>query len=394
MSKTKTIKEKDIANEAEKIAEKALEKELRSTDADFAKGGALWKVLVERGRSQGGLSYEDIKAASGRPDMTEDELEALSAELEAAGVDVTDYLSAEEIDILESYSEEFGENLEETEEILTSENIPLEDPVRAYLKEIGKIELIDAQTEIELAKRIAEGDESAKNALVEANLRLVVNISKKYIGKGLHLLDLIQEGNIGLMKAVDKFDYTMGYKFSTYATHWIRQAIARAVADQARTIRIPVHMVEAYNRVARASRQMVQELGREPTTAEIAERLDMESSKVLAIQKLTQTPVSLDSPVGEEEDSHFGDFIPDRDSLSPEDEAYRTLLKDEINSALHTLSEREEHVLKLRYGLLDGKIYTLEEIGRQLEITRERIRQIEKKALRKLFVKYSKYRNI
>ena len=344
--------------------------------------------LIAKGKEAGFVTYEDIRAAAGR-DIDEDELAGISARLLESGIDVADEN--------ETPDTEYDVD-EDTDIVLTSENVSTEDPVRVYLKEIGKIPLIDGDREKILAKRILEGSDeektAAKNELVEANLRLCVNIAKRYIGKGLPFLDLIQEGNIGLLKAVEKFDYTMGYKFSTYATCWIKQAINRAIADQGRTIRIPVHMVEAYNKVTRCSKQLLQELGREPTIDEVADRLGMEPSKVENIRKAAQTPISLESPIGEEEDSHLGDFIPDSDTPSPEDEAYRSLLKEEISSALRALSPREEHVLKLRYGLLDGRNYTLEEIGQQLNITRERIRQIEKKALRKLFVKYSKLGNL
>ncbi len=348
--------------------------------------------LMSRGREQGYITYDDIRITYRSPDMSVDNLIKVSVWLEEEGIDVIDYITPDEIDEIESDDQD--ESVEDIDKILTTEDVSTEDPVRIYLKEIGKIPLIDGDSEVELAKKIVEGDEDAKNKLVEANLRLAVNIAKRYIGKGLPFLDLIQEGNIGLLKAVEKFDHTMGYKFSTYATCWIKQSINRAIADQGRTIRIPVHMVETYNKVTRCSRQMLQELGREPTTEELAERLGMEPWRVVNIQRVTQTPISLESPIGEEEDSHLGDFIPDSETPSPEDEAYKSLLKEELSNALHTLSAREEHVLKLRYGLLDGKTYTLEEIGQQLKITRERIRQIEKKALRKLFVKYSKLRNM
>ncbi len=355
------------------------------------KGGEIEELLA-KGREQGYITYDDIRIVYKNPEMSIDSLIKVSVWLEEDGIDVIDYITPDEIDEIES--DDGDEDVEEIDRILTTEDVSTEDPVRIYLKEIGKIPLIDGDSEVELAKRIADGDEEAKNQLVEANLRLAVNIAKRYIGKGLPFLDLIQEGNIGLLKAVEKFDHTMGYKFSTYATCWIKQSINRAIADQGRTIRIPVHMVETYNKVTRYSRQMLQELGREPTTEELAERLGMEPWRVVNIQRVTQTPISLESPIGEEEDSHLGDFIPDSETPSPEDEAYKSLLKEELSNALHTLSAREEHVLKLRYGLLDGKTYTLEEIGQQLKITRERIRQIEKKALRKLFVKYSKLRNM
>lgn len=253
-----------------------------------------------------------------------------------------------------------------------------------YLKEIGKVPLLDSEKEVEIAERMANGDEQAKQMLIEANLRLVVSIAKRYVGKGMFFLDLIQEGNLGLMKAVEKFDYTKGYKFSTYATWWIRQAITRAIADQARTIRIPVHMVETIHKVSRYQRQLLQELGHEASAEEVAERIGMSPEKVREIMKIAQDPVSLETPIGEEEDSHLGDFIPDDDSPAPQEAASYAMLREQIREVLHTLTPREEHVLKLRYGLNDGRTHTLEEVGKEFNITRERIRQIEAKALRKL----------
>ncbi len=273
---------------------------------------------------------------------------------------------------------------EDMEKILTQEGLAIDDPVRMYLKEIGKVSLLDGQTELELAKRMSEGDEVAKQQLIEANLRLVVSIAKRYAGKGMLFLDLIQEGNLGLLKAVEKFDYEKGYKFSTYATWWIRQAITRSIADQARTIRIPVHMVETIHRVSRISRQLLQELGHEASAEEIAERMGMGADKVREILKVAQDPVSLETPIGEEEDSHLGDFIPDDDSPAPEEAVSYTVLREQLEEVLHTLTPREEEVLKLRFGLKDGKTRTLEEVGEVFGITRERIRQIEAKALRKL----------
>ncbi len=390
----KKAEEKPVKAEAEAPAEApaAKEKAQKPKAKKASAKGSEIEELLAKGREQGYITYDDIRIVYKNPEMSIDSLIKVSVWLEEDGIDVIDYITPDEIDEIESDGED--EDVEDIDRILTTEDVSTEDPVRIYLKEIGKIPLIDGDSEVELAKRIADGDEAAKNQLVEANLRLAVNIAKRYIGKGLPFLDLIQEGNIGLLKAVEKFDHTMGYKFSTYATCWIKQSINRAIADQGRTIRIPVHMVETYNKVTRYSRQMLQELGREPTTEELAERLGMEPWRVVNIQRVTQTPISLESPIGEEEDSHLGDFIPDSETPSPEDEAYKSLLKEELSNALHTLSAREEHVLKLRYGLLDGKTYTLEEIGQQLKITRERIRQIEKKALRKLFVKYSKLRNM
>ena len=262
--------------------------------------------------------------------------------------------------------------------------ISIDDPVRMYLKEIGKIPLLKPHEEVELAKRMLEGDEIAKQRLVEANLRLVVSIAKRYVGRGMLFLDLIQEGNLGLIKAVEKFDYVRGFKFSTYATWWIRQAITRAIADQARTIRIPVHMVETINKLIRVSRQLLQELGRDPKPEEIAKEMEMSEEKVREIMKIAQDPVSLETPIGEEEDSHLGDFIPDEDALAPAEAAAYSLLKDQIEEVLGSLNEREQKVLKLRFGLEDGRARTLEEVGKEFDVTRERIRQIEAKALRKL----------
>ena len=273
---------------------------------------------------------------------------------------------------------------EDMEKLLVQEGLAIDDPVRMYLKEIGKIPLLDAEREMYLAERIVLGDKKAKDELVEANLRLVVSIAKRHVGKGMYFLDLIQEGNLGLMKAVEKFDYHKGFKFSTYATWWIRQAITRAIADQARTIRIPVHMVETIHKVSRTARQLLQELGREPTTEEIAERIGMTSEKVREIMKIAQDPVSLETPIGEEEDSHLGDFVEDNDSPAPADTAFYSLLREQLCSVLRTLTPREEQVLKLRFGLEDGRARTLEEVGKEFNITRERIRQIEAKALRKL----------
>ncbi|MBQ1756222.1 MAG: RNA polymerase sigma factor RpoD, partial [Oscillospiraceae bacterium] len=267
---------------------------------------------------------------------------------------------------------------------LESDEANLTDPVRMYLKEIGKIDLLSAEEEIDLARRIAEGDEAAKKRMVEANLRLVVSVAKHYLGRGMQLLDLIQEGNMGLLKAVEKFDYTKGYKFSTYATWWIRQSITRAVADQARTIRIPVHMVETINRVSRASRSLVQELGHEPTLTEISEQLGIPEDKIAEVMKIAQDPVSLETPVGEEDDSHLGDFIPDSELAEPAESASYNMLRSQLSDVMKTLSTRECKVLRLRFGLEDGRAHTLEEVGREFNVTRERVRQIEAKALRKL----------
>lgn len=310
---------------------------------------------------------------------------------------IYDFLDSQHVDVLRLDEEEIEpdlfleEEMEEEEEVTADpmdlsvpDGISLADPIRMYLKEIGKIPLLSTEEEIELAKRMEKGDEEARKKLAEANLRLVVSIAKRYAGRGMQFLDLIQEGNLGLIKAVEKFDYRKGYKFSTYATWWIRQAITRAIADQARTIRIPVHMVETINRLIRTSRQMVQELGREPTPEELAKKLDMPVERVWEIKKISQDPVSLETPIGEEEDSHLGDFIQDDNVMVPADQATFTLLHEQLMESLETLTEREQQVLRLRFGLDDGRPRTLEEVGRVFHVTRERIRQIEAKALRKL----------
>ena len=310
-------------------------------------------------------------------------IDKLYETLEDNGISFDSDLSSEEMSAIENEVEAFSA-AENMERILEQEGLAIDDPVRLYLKEIGRVPLLTADREKELAERMMVGDEDAKVELVEANLRLVVSIAKRYVGRGMFFLDLIQEGNMGLMKAVDKFDYTKGYKFSTYATWWIRQAITRAIADQARTIRIPVHMVETIHKVSRISRQLLQENGREPTADEIGERISMSPEKVREIMKIAQDPVSLETPIGEEEDSHLGDFIPDDDTPSPAEATSTSILREELERQLHTLTPREEHVIKLRFGLYDGRTRTLEEVGKEFDITRERIRQIEAKALRKL----------
>lgn len=306
-------------------------------------------------------------------------------ELDQEQIDkVYDYLESQGIDVSNIELEEENPEDKELDLTIAENSINIDDHVRMYLKEIGKVALLSGDEEIELAKRIENGDEEAKRRLAEANLRLVVSIAKKYVGRGMLFLDLIQEGNLGLLKAVEKFDYRKGYKFSTYATWWIRQAITRAIADQARTIRIPVHMVETINKLIRVSRQLLQELGREPTDDELAAEMQMPVEKVRETRKIAQEPVSLETPIGEEEDSHLGDFIPDDDIPAPADAAAFSLLKEQLNEVLNTLNERERDVLRLRFGLVDGKARTLEEVGSQFNVTRERIRQIEAKALRKL----------
>ncbi len=347
------------------------------------------KQLLEMAKKDKRIASKDLIDALDSIDADERQTDMIYDALEAAGIeiDVSDVVemltkpddmapSEEDLELIEE------EKLVDTEEM--SEVMSLNDPVRMYLKEIGKIPLLTGEEETEVAKRLAEGDEAAHNTMVEANLRLVVSIAKRYVGRGLPLLDLIQEGNLGLIKAVGKFDYTKGYKFSTYATWWIRQAISRAIADHARTIRIPVHMVETINRVSRASHELVQDLGRDPTPSEIAKRLHISTEKVEEIMRVAQEPISLETPVGEEDDSHLGDFIQDEDASEPVDAATYAMLREQLAGVLKTLTPREEKVLCLRYGLVDGRMHTLEEVGDEFQVTRERIRQIEAKALRKL----------
>ncbi len=341
------------------------------------------KTLIEKGKAKGSLSNADIMEAIEFADFDIEQIEKIYDQLESSGIEVISYENPAEFEEIETEVEQL-ESAEDMEKMLQQEGLAIDDPVRMYLKEIGKVPLLDAERELEIAERMANGDEEAKQMLIEANLRLVVSIAKRYLGKGMFFLDLIQEGNLGLMKAVEKFDYTKGYKFSTYATWWIRQAITRAIADQARTIRIPVHMVETIHKVSRYQRQLLQELGHEASPDEVAEKIGMSPEKVREIMKIAQDPVSLETPIGEEEDSHLGDFIPDDDSPAPQDAASYAMLREQIKEVLHTLTPREEHVLKLRYGLNDGRTHTLEEVGKEFNITRERIRQIEAKALRKL----------
>ena len=354
-------------------------------------------ALLEEGKKSGKVSSKKLVETLDAVDATEEQTEQFYDVLEAAHVeidvsDVLDLIGTAELDnpTLGEMEAIEAEALEVSDKQLEEEyeNAKLDDPVRMYLKEIGKIPLLTPEEELEVAKDLVSEDEKARDAarkrMSEANLRLVVSIAKRYVGRGMQLLDLIQEGNLGLMKAVEKFDYTKGYKFSTYATWWIRQSITRAIADQARTIRIPVHMVETINRVLRTSHAMVQKLGREPTTKEIADELHIEQSKVEEVLKIAQEPVSLETPIGEEEDSHLGDFIQDDEASQPSEEATYTLLREQLEEVLSTLTPREEQVLRMRFGLVDGKPHTLEEVGKQFDVTRERIRQIESKALRKL----------
>ena len=347
------------------------------------------RQLLERAKKEKKIPSKDLIDTLDAIDADERQTDLIYDALEAAGVDIDvsdvvellqkpdDMLpSREDLEVVEE------ERLADTDDL--SEGVNVNDPVRMYLKEIGKIPLLTMEEETELAKKMAEGDEAAHNKMIEANLRLVVSIAKRFVGRGLPLLDLIQEGNLGLIKAVGKFDYTKGYKFSTYATWWIRQAISRAIADHARTIRIPVHMVETMNRVSRATHELVQELGRDPSAAEIAQRLDIPVERVEEAMRASQDPISLETPVGEEDDSHLGDFIQDEDASEPADAASFAMLREQLAGVLKTLTPREEKVLRLRYGLEDGKMHTLEEVGAQFDVTRERIRQIEAKALRKL----------
>lgn len=379
---------------------KKLSKELKSLDQvkedllkEYKKEGHIQQSLIDKSIQHLDLSEDDTEDLfewfnQNGIDVDEDDLE-IDESLVTSGKDVIDIEDVDEVDDVEGIDDDDKKELTDLETLeqsfASSSQNKVNDPVKMYLKEIGRVELLDPKEEPEIAKRIQEGDEEAKKKLIAANLRLVVSIAKKYVGRGMLFLDLIQEGNMGLAKAVEKFDYTKGFKFSTYATWWIRQAITRAIADQARTIRIPVHMVETINKLTRIQRQLVQDLGRDPTAEEIAEKMDgITPEKVRDIQKIALEPVSLETPIGEEDDSHLGDFIEDKDALSPDEYANNQLLKDEINMVLQGLTEREEKVLRLRFGLYDGRTRTLEEVGKEFNVTRERIRQIEAKALRKL----------
>jgi len=353
------------------------------------------KKLIEKGRKEGFLTYNEIIESLEEIQLDAEQIEEVYQRFEDMGIDVlgdkddevlldSDDLD-EDIEKIDSDDDDDDDEEDDLKEDLSvPKGITVDDPVRMYLKEIGKIPLLTGEEEVELAKRMQEGDEIAKKKLAEANLRLVVSIAKRYVGRGMLFLDLIQEGNLGLMKAVEKFDYRKGFKFSTYATWWIRQAITRAIADQARTIRIPVHMVETINKLVRIQRQLVQELGRDPSPEEIGKEMGMEVEKVREIMKIAQEPVSLETPIGEEEDSHLGDFIPDEEVLAPAEAATFTMLREQLIDVLETLTPREQKVLRLRFGLDDGRARTLEEVGKEFEVTRERIRQIEAKALRKL----------
>ena len=382
MAKTKKDNE-EIIEDLKANNKKAKKNETKTDNANKeTKEETTKKVkdIVEKAKEKGKITYGELATELG--DINPEQIDKVFDAFEEMGVDVLKDDFDEEPDV---------EELEKVEDIkvedintMNFDGINIDDPVRMYLREIGKIPLLSFDEELELAKKVIEGDEDAKQKLAESNLRLVVSIAKKYVGRGMLFLDLIQEGNMGLIKAVEKFDYTKGYKFSTYATWWIRQAITRAIADQARTIRIPVHMVETINKLIRTSRHLLQQLGREPTPDEIAQEMEIPVEKVMEIQKIAQDPVSLETPIGEEDDSHLGDFIQDEDSPAPQDSAAYTLLKEQLEEVMNTLTPREAKVLKLRFGLEDGRARTLEEVGREFQVTRERIRQIEAKALRKL----------
>ena len=387
MEKEKVAKQAEIENSAEN----------EESVFDDAMKQQVIKDLEEKANgAKKTLNYTDISDQLGDIDLDKNQMDDIYETLIGKGIEIIMENEPDEIELMEIDDDEvkdpevdavIAENPEAKEidlEATISKNVAVDDPVRMYLKEIGKVPLLTAQEEIDLAKRMEAGDEYAKQKLCEANLRLVVSIAKKYVGRGMLFLDLIQEGNLGLIKAVDKFDWTKGYKFSTYATWWIRQAITRSIADQARTIRIPVHMVETINKLIRVSRQLLQQEGREPTPDEIAAEMGITVEKVREILKIAQEPVSLETPIGEEEDSHLGDFIPDEDAPAPAEAAAFSMLKEQLVDVLGTLTEREQKVLKLRFGLEDGRARTLEEVGKQFDVTRERIRQIEAKALRKL----------
>lgn len=385
---------KNLKNEEAKVMMKSNESEQASVSEN--KEISMIKTRDDYVREleslvvNGQLSYDTIGKHLDSVDMDKDEMEFIYDDLIGKGIEIVSEETSEDFDAekisgdREDSGDEEDENTEADIEAAITKSVAVDDHVRMYLKEIGKVPLLTAEEEIELAKRMEAGDEEAKKKLCESNLRLVVSIAKKYVGRGMLFLDLIQEGNLGLIKAVDKFDWRKGFKFSTYATWWIRQAITRSIADQARTIRIPVHMVETINKLMRIQRQLIQELGRDPTPAEIAEVMEVSEDKVREILKIAQEPVSLETPIGEEEDSHLGDFIPDEEVPAPAEATAFSMLKEQLVEVLDTLTEREQKVLKLRFGLEDGRARTLEEVGKQFDVTRERIRQIEAKALRKL----------
>ena len=364
------------------------EEEYAKNEEMLQKIDSIKNKLIEKGKRNGFITYKEVLRSFEKLDINPEFIDDFYKQSEENDLEI---LGFQDDMIPEKVDEEDEIDSKEDADFFVSQSdddilkgVNIDDPVRMYLKEIGKVSLLSAQEEVELAKRMEAGDEEAKKQLAEANLRLVVSIAKRYVGRGMLFLDLIQEGNLGLIKAVEKFDYTKGFKFSTYATWWIRQAITRAIADQARTIRIPVHMVETINKLIRIKRQLLQELGRDPTPEEIALEMEMEPEKVREILKIAQEPVSLETPIGEEEDSHLGDFIPDDEVQAPSDVATFTLLREQLSNVLHTLTDREQKVLRLRFGLDDGRARTLEEVGKEFDVTRERIRQIEAKALRKL----------
>ena len=365
---------------SEEVKTEKIQNEKEMTDEEKRKQKV--EMIIKKAKENGKITYGEL--ATELNDINPDQIDKVFDEFEKLGVDLLKDEFEEEEPDEEDLKEVENLNLDEITDETNFEGINVDDPVRMYLREIGRIPLLTYEQELDLAKRILDGDEDARQELAESNLRLVVSIAKKYVGRGMLFLDLIQEGNMGLIKAVEKFDYTKGFKFSTYATWWIRQAITRAIADQARTIRIPVHMVETINKLIRTSRHLLQQLGREPLPEEIAKEMEIPVEKVMEIQKIAQDPVSLETPIGEEDDSHLGDFIPDDDSPAPHDSAAYVLLKEQLEEVMGTLTPREAKVLKLRFGLEDGKARTLEEVGRVFEVTRERIRQIEAKALRKL----------
>ena len=387
--KKEEVKKSSKAESKEKAETKVEEKQAEKKEEKKETSDEKIEKLIKKAKKSGKLSYGDLADQLGN--VSTEEMEKVLAAIEKNGISLSndddgevDFVDEDEPDLedLESIEEINTEDLNNFDDSL--DGIKIDDPVRMYLREIGKIPLLSYDEELELAQKILDGDEEAKKKLTESNLRLVVSIAKKYVGRGMSFLDLIQEGNMGLIKAVEKFDYTKGYKFSTYATWWIRQAITRSIADQARTIRIPVHMVETINRLLRTSRHLLQQNGREPTPQELADEMDMPVERVIEIQKIAQDPVSLETPIGEESDSHLGDFIKDDDTPSPQDAASDTMLRDQLNEVMKTLTPREAMVLRLRFGLDDGKARTLEEVGKTFHVTRERIRQIEAKALRKL----------
>ncbi|HPU58739.1 MAG TPA: RNA polymerase sigma factor RpoD [Candidatus Avimonas sp.] len=385
LSLEKEVKNQEKASEEKTEANKAKDnngKENKPSESGKKDRKTLVRELLELGRSKGKLTTQEILDALEDVDFDPEQMDKVYDILESQNIEIVDDFETDVFSDLDFVVD--TPDLESIDTVLTAEGIAIDDPVKVYLKEIGRVPLLTPEEEIELAIRVSSGDEAAKKRLSEANLRLVVSIAKRYVGRRMQFLDLIQEGNLGLIKAVEKFDYTKGFKFSTYATWWIRQAITRAIADQARTIRIPVHMVETINKVKKVSSQLLHKNGHEPTAEEIAAEIDMPVDKVREIMRVAQEPVSLETPIGEEEDSHLGDFIPDEDAPAPADAASHTLLKEQLSDVLSTLTAREEKVLKLRFGLEDGRPRTLEEVGREFDVTRERIRQIEAKALRKL----------